>query len=113
MTRRRKLFQYERTIVFLAANGLCHICREPITERLWHCDHVFPFWKGGTDAYENMRPAHVNCHSRKTRRESWERAKIPHNGKPKKPSRSRAIPGAKRSGFRVRLTRAGPKTERR
>src|SRR4051812_11626942 len=111
MIARKKRFRYERTIAFLAANGKCAICGTAIQEKVWHWDHVLPLWKGGADTFDNMRPVHVLCHLAKTRRETSDRAKIKRIGKPKKPSR--AIPGSKRSGFRVRLTSKGRHIEKR
>lgn len=111
MTTRKKLYQYQRAIVFLAANGKCYICGEKIQEKTWHCEHVLPIWKGGEDTYENMRPAHVLCHKPKTRREAAERAKENRRGKPKKPSRP--IPGSRRSGLKARLTSKGARVEKR
>jgi 5-methylcytosine-specific restriction endonuclease McrA len=111
VTHRKKLFRYQRAIVFLAANGKCYICGEPIREKIWHCEHVIPLWKGGADDADNMRPAHVLCHKPKSRREAAERAKEKRRGKPKKPSR--AIPGSRRSGLKVRLTSKGPRVELR
>src|SRR3954471_13826265 len=110
MIARKKRFRYERMIAFLAANGKCAICGEPIREKVWIWEHMLPLWKGGPDTYDNMKPVHVLCANPKPRREAAERAKIKRIGKTR--PQSRAIPGSKRSGFRIRLTRAGPKTER-
>lgn len=111
MIARKKRFRYERTIAFLAANGKCAICGQAIQEKVWHWDHVLPLWKGGSDTFDNMRPVHVLCHLAKTRRESWERAKEKRRNKIRKPSR--AIPGSKCSGYKVRLTSKGRHVEKR
>lgn len=54
-------------------NGcVCHLCGEPIdmSLRFPHSmsatiDHVVPLSKGGTHTYDNIRPAHLSCNSRK------------------------------------------------
>lgn len=56
----------------LAAYGTtCHLCGEPITDldrtgprAGWpSADHIVPRSRGGSDALENLRPAHLGCNS--------------------------------------------------
>lgn len=37
---------------------LCHLCLKEISEDNFTVDHVIPRSKGGTNAIENLRPAH-------------------------------------------------------
>ena len=37
---------------------LCHLCLREIAEDNYSVDHIIPRSKGGTDAIENLRPAH-------------------------------------------------------
>lgn len=51
----------------------CHVCQEPIDLELprtnrygFTVDHFIPISKGGTDAIENLRPAHWICNIKKS-----------------------------------------------
>ena len=70
MTRRR-LSARELARIFARADGRCHICGEKIEggREAWQAEHVIPLSMGGTEAPmdENLQPAHVACHRRKTR----------------------------------------------
>ncbi|ALD74575.1 HNH endonuclease [Trueperella pyogenes] len=53
----------------------CHICHGLINPQLkapdpgsYSIDHVLPRAHGGSDALENLRPAHLGCNSRKGKR---------------------------------------------
>ncbi len=53
----------------------CWLCSEPISplvsrrhRRGLSIDHQVPRSKGGTDAIENLRPAHLGCNSRRGNR---------------------------------------------
>ncbi len=46
----------------LAADDTCHLCGLPGANTL---DHVLPVARGGTNAEENLRPAHSTCNKRK------------------------------------------------
>lgn len=73
---RRKLTDNQRTAVFEAAKGLCHICKQPILipKEKWDVEHIKPLWLDGLDAPVNWAPAHDHCHREKTAREAFERA---------------------------------------
>lgn len=74
---RRSLSKAARVRIFLAAGGLCHICGLKIDapKQRWEVEHVKPLWNGGADDEANLRPAHVECHARKTADEAAPRAK--------------------------------------
>lgn len=46
---------------------ICHICNQPGATQV---DHVTPLSQGGPDSEHNLRPAHKECHTRKTQREA-------------------------------------------
>lgn len=49
------------TAAVLAAHGrICHLCGQTGATT---ADHVIPRSKGGTDAMDNLRPAHHGCNS--------------------------------------------------
>lgn len=77
MTRRR-LTRGQKTRIFDAAHGLCHICNSKIFvecgER-WEVEHIKPLHLGGADDFSNMKPAHIRCHRGKTVREHVTRLK--------------------------------------
>lgn len=78
MTSRRSLSRLQRTRIFDAAKGICHLCGVRIhAERgeKWEAEHVNPLWLGGSDDESNMRPAHVHCHKDKSRGEKKVKAK--------------------------------------
>lgn len=53
-------------VVYLNAEGICGICREPIDPtKKWHVDHIVPLSKGGAHSYANTQPAHAACNHRK------------------------------------------------
>lgn len=78
MTERRSLSPMQRLKVFEAAQGRCHICERLIRAgEKWEAEHRIPLALGGADDASNMAPAHVACHSQKTRSDnaSWTKAK--------------------------------------
>lgn len=51
----------EATALTLAEYGtVCHLCRRPGADT---ADHLIPRASGGTDALDNLRPAHKSCNS--------------------------------------------------
>lgn len=64
---RRSLSPTRRLAIFLAADGLCHLCgqRIQVGER-WDVEHPIPLALGGADDESNMSPAHVKCHAGKS-----------------------------------------------
>jgi 5-methylcytosine-specific restriction endonuclease McrA len=67
--KRRGHTALQRTKIFLAHSGVCHLCGEKIngTKEVWELEHVIPFAMGGKDDESNLRPAHKSCHSQKTK----------------------------------------------
>lgn len=59
------------------ANGVCHICAQPIkpTETL-HIDHVIALIAGGENRESNMAPAHAHCNLAKGVTETKEKARV-------------------------------------
>jgi hypothetical protein len=75
MTRRR-ISKAARAKLFEVAGGKCCLCGIPITEKLWIVEHLHPLFLDGSNATENLGPAHVGCAKVKTRKEAKVRAKI-------------------------------------
>lgn len=44
---------------------VCHICNRAIDPKDLHMDHVHPIARGGAHSYENLRPSHGVCNTRK------------------------------------------------
>jgi HNH endonuclease. len=62
MTRRR-LSRTTRLSIFMAADGICHMCGGRIQAgQAWDVSHVIPLALGGADDETNWRPAHRKCH---------------------------------------------------
>lgn len=65
MTKRGHLTRKRKAELFLAADGRCGICREKIVGKVeW--DHHLALVFGGTNANDNWRPLHPECHRRKS-----------------------------------------------
>ena len=65
---RRSISRTERVRIFEAAQGVCHICGQPIdgVRERWDVEHVIPLALGGDDKGDNLQPAHASCHAAKT-----------------------------------------------
>lgn len=48
----------------------CAKCRELFGDGVFEIDHKVPLWRGGKDAFDNMRALCRKCHGEKTRLES-------------------------------------------
>ena len=67
MIQRRRLSTRDRAALFLAAGGICHLCKMKIDEgQAWEVSHPIPLAAGGEDAESNRAPAHFKCHKRQT-----------------------------------------------
>lgn len=71
---RRRARKYEATIgpinfqeILKSSNGLCGICREPLTDKVEY-DHIVPLSKGGTHSQDNLQVTHPLCNRRKSDR---------------------------------------------
>jgi hypothetical protein len=69
MPRRIRLSPRARQDLLEAADGICHLCKQPIVpgER-WEVSHPIPLGIGGRDDSSNRAPAHTPCHRYQTRR---------------------------------------------
>ena len=50
-----------------AQEGLCAVCREPLSPDEWEVDHRVPFCYGGGNEPTNLQIAHIGCNRRKGR----------------------------------------------
>lgn len=104
----RRMSTTRRARIFAAANGICHICCQPIdgTKEAWDADHVIPLEISRDDSDDNLRPAHKRCHSRKTAESDVpaiakaKRVKAKHEGafQTRNP-----LPGSKRSKWKTKI----------
>lgn len=66
--------------IFDRSNGICHICREPVSfdaygrdaDEGWEVEHSVPRARGGTDRLNNLYAAHPSCNRAKGTRTSRE-----------------------------------------
>lgn len=76
MTPRKGFTDLQRARIFEARYGLCHICDRKIqVGEKWDVEHIMPLSMNGTNDEANLAPAHVACHSTKSRKETTDRAK--------------------------------------
>ncbi|MDD5277702.1 MAG: hypothetical protein PHR16_16670 [Methylovulum sp.] len=62
--------------IFRTWKGICHISKRKIQSgEKWHLEHVIPLWAGGENRESNLRPALVEPHKEKSRRETKIRSK--------------------------------------
>jgi 5-methylcytosine-specific restriction protein A len=93
MTSRPSFSPHRRAAIFRDAHGICHLCTRKIAPgESWEVEHVKARGLGGSDENDNLRPAHIDCHAGKTRKDraimaDADRALIRHVGL-KKPSRA-------------------------
>lgn len=65
-----------RLRIFRNADGICHISGRKIAPgEPWHLEHIIPLHAGGRHAEDNLRPALVDPHKEKTKREMGAKAK--------------------------------------
>lgn len=105
MAKRRCISKAMRFAIYDAAQGRCHICGEVIdlaTEKM-EIEHQVPSALGGKEDFSNLQPAHVHCHSAKTKTDVTRIAKAKrverkHNGTFRPPRHIMA--GSKASKYR-------------
>lgn len=51
--------------VYRHHDGLCGICKAPVSLEEFTIDHIIPLSRGGPHLFENLQPAHKACNSRK------------------------------------------------
>lgn len=92
---------HKRAAIFRDNGGICWICTRKIAQgEPWEIEHVKARGLQGSDDDDNLRPAHVDCHAGKSKKDravmaEADRALIRHVGLKKK---SRAW--GKRFGWR-------------
>jgi hypothetical protein len=65
-TKRRRMSKARATRIFLARNGICFTCRQQIRQgQPWFIEHPVPIAQGGSDADEDLWPAHTDCKAEK------------------------------------------------
>ncbi len=96
----------ERLKIFLAADGICHICGRKIAlGEDWHDEHVKPKGLKGSNDLSNRRPAHIDCHAGKTRRDVAIMRKADRQGKKHLGLKraKRPIPGSRASKWKCKI----------
>jgi 5-methylcytosine-specific restriction endonuclease McrA len=65
---RRRFTDKDRARIFAANNGVCHLCEQKIdgVREAWEVEHVIAWELTRDDSDDNLRPAHIDCHKRKT-----------------------------------------------
>jgi len=104
---RRSFTDKDRVRIFLAADGICHLCGFKIFEgrERWEIEHVIAWALTRDDSDDNLRPAHFACHKEKTAVDvgniaEAKRREAKHMGA----HRSRnPMPGSKASGLKKRM----------
>lgn len=96
----------ERLKIFLAADGICHICGRKIAPgEDWHDEHVKPKGLKGSNDLSNRRPAHIDCHAGKTRRDVAIMRKADRQGKKHLGLKrnKRPMPGSRASPWKCKI----------
>jgi 5-methylcytosine-specific restriction endonuclease McrA len=99
--KRKSLSRNQRVQIWDTNKGICHICGLPIwLGEKWDADHVIPRGLTGSDALDEYKPAHVDCHKCKTKSDNRTvkkavRVRAKHVGVEK--TGGKAMPGTKRS----------------
>jgi 5-methylcytosine-specific restriction endonuclease McrA len=55
----------QRVTLFLAAQGVCRLCKEPLPIG-WHADHLVAYSKGGLTETNNGQALCAKCNLRKS-----------------------------------------------
>lgn len=104
MTPRPSFSAHKRAAIFRDNGGVCYLCERKISPgEQWHVEHVKARGLQGADTDDNLKPAHVDCHAGKTRKDraimaDADRALLRHAGlKPK----SRGWPKSRGFGWRT------------
>lgn len=95
-----------RAAIFKAHDEICHICgcKIQVGEK-WEAEHIVPYAMTRDDSDENLAPAHVSCHSQKSKQDVRKIAKAKrvaakHSGayRPKA-----VLPGSKASKWKRKI----------
>ena len=106
--KRKRRTPKQRIAICEAHGWICHLTGikiDPVRDK-WEIEHIVPLAGGGEDVDENCAPVLAWAHKEKTvqdvkRIAKGKRVREKHLGARK--SRSRPIPGSKRSGVRKRM----------
>lgn len=89
---RKNFTRKDRARIFTLGRGCCHICGGRIAAgEAWEIEHVIAYALTRDDGDDNLRPAHVKCHAKKTHGEDRpriakaERVRAKHLGQWPKP----------------------------
>lgn len=97
----------ERAKVFRANGGVCYLCDRKIAPgEKWEVEHIKAKGLGGSNDPDNLRPAHIDCHAGKTRRDVAIMRKADRQGKKHlgiKRRKGPPMPGTKASGWKKRI----------
>lgn len=65
---RKRFNDKDRTRIFANNNGVCHLCEQKIdgVREAWEIEHVIAWEFTRDDTDDNLKPAHIDCHKRKT-----------------------------------------------
>lgn len=73
---RKRFSRTERVRLFDLHKGICHICGQKIkVGEPFDLEHVIPWEFTRDDSDENVKPAHVDCHKTKTKKDKGDLAK--------------------------------------
>lgn len=89
--------------IFLAAGGICKICKEKIFGK-FEVEHRVPLALSGTNDPSNLEPAHIDCHAGKTKDDQRAIAKAKRNER-KSDKKTRKPATMKSRGFQKTLTK--------
>ena len=64
MNNPRRFSRSQRAQLYIASDGKCEVCGEPL-ERGWHADHIEPYSKGGVTDLMNGRALCAECNLKK------------------------------------------------
>lgn len=65
---RRRFTDKDRARIFANNDGVCHLCNQKIdgVREAWEIEHVIAWELTRDDGDDNLKPAHIDCHKRKT-----------------------------------------------
>ena len=67
----------KRKLEVMVSWGHCYLCLQKLTSlNDTEFDHVIPLELGGSDEPDNIRPAHAECHRKKTKGDARDIAKM-------------------------------------
>jgi len=61
----RSFTNSQRKAIYDKNNGICQICKKPVTWKNFHADHIIPWTKGGKTTISNGQCTHSKCNIKK------------------------------------------------